>query len=1012
MKISQFCIQRPVFALVINLLVILAGIIAYQKLIVREYPDITTPIISVSTHYLGASAEIVETEITRVIEDAISGVTGLDYIQSGSHDGHSDITLVFKPEFNIDLVANDVRDNINRVKGYFPKDAEDPVVSKVEADAHAILWLSLRSDYYSLMEMSEIAEQSIKDKLEILPGVARVFIVGARLPSMRIWIDPERLAGYGLTIQEVSHAILSQNIALPSGSIESKSTEFTIYSKTDLETEQEFKHIILKNKEGFLVKLEDVAEVVIGPRDEKFMARFDGKPTVALGMVKQSTANPLDITKAIYQVLPAIQKSLPKGVELQVAYDSTKIIKESIQAVKKTIVEAIVLVVLIIFLFLRTFRATLIPIVTIPISLIGGLMMMYALGFSINLLTLLAMVLAIGLVVDDAIVVLENIYRHIEEGMKPLEAANVGMNEIGGAVVAMTLTLAAVFAPIAFMEGKMGRLFTEFAVVLAGCVFISGFTALTLSPVMSSRFLKFEKAKYHGKFYNAIEKGIHALTASYRKSLEFCLVKRFWILGAFAVVFIANGILFKTLKSEMTPKEDRGFALVMGMAKEGATIDFTSKYALKFEPVIESVPEITDYFLVMGYPNVRQAIAFTLLKDRSDRRLSQFEVVDELNKKLYPIPGLMSFAINPPSALADNFLESGLNVVIQYPGDFAQLKETIQKVLAKAKENPHLLNVDTDLKVSKPQIELEVNREKAALSGVNVNEIGHTLQILMGGQDITHFQKGAKQYDVVVQSAKDYRHQLEDIYDIQMKTNKGMMPLSNFVEAKETTVPTSLNRFNKLPSATLSASLTPDYSLEEAVEYVQNIVSEVAPAAQMDYTGGTRLYMNSSGSIYYTFLLALLVVFLVLAAQFESFIQPFVIMLSVPLAVFGGLLVMHFHGGSLNIYSQIGFITLIGLITKHGILIVEFTKQLRQQGLALEEAIIKAATLRFRPILMTTMATICGCIPLALAMGAGSESRQEIGWVIVGGMAIGTLFTLYVVPVVLRLLAIHPQKAH
>tara|TARA_R110002110_G_scaffold166602_1_gene367248 strand:- start:36954 stop:39974 length:3021 start_codon:yes stop_codon:yes gene_type:complete len=1002
MKLSEFCIKRPVFATVINLLVVLMGIMAYQKLTVREYPDITAPVVSISTTYPGASAEIVETEVTRLIEDAISGLSGLDFMQSSSSDSRSSITLVFKSSQDIDAVTNDIRDKVAVIRNWLPEDADEPTISKVESDSNAIAWLSLSSDTHSLMQLSELVEQTIKDKLENLPGVARVFVVGARMPSMQVRLDPARLAAFNMTVHDVTQAIESQNIALPSGTIEGVTTEFTIYSKTDLQTEQEFKNIILKEKSGYLIKLEDVATIEVAARNERFFARFNGKPTVGLGLVKQSTANPLDISKVMHKVVPFIKEGLPQGVDLVIAYDSTEIIKESISAVQKTIIEAIVLVVLIIFLFLRTISATLIPIITIPISLLGGMLMIYAFGFSINLLTLLALVLAIGLVVDDAIVVLENIYRHIEEGMKPFEAGIQGMREIGGPVIAMTLSLAAVFAPIAFMDGKIGKLFTEFAVVLAGCVFISGFTALTLSPVMSVMLLK--KEEKHGKFYNAIEFVLSYITNKYKKSLIFFLDKRYWIVGLLFIVLGANVFLFKNLKSEMTPIEDRGFAITMGMAKEGAMVGFTSKYALEYEDVLNNIEEVKDYFLIIGYPNVRQALAFCILKDRQKRARTQFEVVDNINQQLFGLPGLMSFAINPPSSLADSVLDGGLSVVIEYPGSFDELKDTVQKVMAKARENTKLFNLNTDLKTNKPQIEIKVNRQKAAASGVSITEIGQTLQVLMGGKVVTHFQKGAKQYDVFVQAEGAFRQTLEDIYDIKVQSNNGLVPLANFVEAKEVTVATSLNHFNKLPSATITASMAADYSMDEAIAFFNKTIREVSKVADVDYTGATRLYMESSASIYYTFLIALLVIFLVLAAQFESFIQPFVIMLSVPMAVFGGLLTMHLHGGSLNIYSQIGFITLVGLITKHGILIVEFAKQLREKSVPLEEAIITAASLRFRPILMTTMATICGCIPLAMAVGAGSESRAEIGWVIVGGMAIGTVFTLYVVPVVMRLL--------
>lgn len=1006
MKLSQFCIKRPIFTFVINVLLVLVGLMALQRLTLREYPNITTPIISIYTSYPGASAEIVETELTRVIEDAVSGISGLDFMQSSSHDGSSRVSLTFYPDQDINVMANEVRDRLSSVQGALPDDARDPVLSKVGSEDDSIIWLSLSSNRFSLMEISEIAEQVIKDKLEILPGVASVQTMGYKVPAMRVWIDPDRLAAYNLTIQEVVSAIKQQNIALPSGSIESESTTFTIYSKTDLQTEQAFQNIVLKEHQGYLIKLKDVAQIVIAPRNERFLARFNGKPTVALGLIKQSTANPLDISKALHKILPNIESKLPRGLDLQVAYDSTKVIKESIHAVNKTIIEAVILVVLIIFIFLRSFTATLIPIVTIPISLIGAMIMIYLLGFSINLLTLLAMVLAIGLVVDDAIVVLENIYRHIESGETPEQAAKKGINEIGGAVVAMTLTLAAVFAPIAFMEGKVGKLFTEFAVVLAGSVFISGFVALTLSPVMCAKFLKYNKN--HGKVYTFIETCILNLSDRYKKSLVFFIEKRYWVLVFFAMIFVSNIVLFKTLKSEMTPMEDRGFVIAVGTAKEGATLDFTEKHARKFEPIIESIDEVDNYFSTVS---TKQTVSYILLKDRAERKLTQFQIVDQLNEKLSMIPGLINYALNPPSSLADSSFDTGISFVIQYPGNYETLKQIVEQVLQKARTNTKLLNVETDLKGNKPQIELTVNREKAALSGININEIGQTLQILMGGKEVTHFQKGAKQYDVFVKSAKDFRLQSEDIYNVKVKTKEGdMVPLVNFINVKEVTVPTSLKRFNKLPKASITASLAPDYTLDEAVNYFKELIYEVNEYAKIEYTGNTRLYMNSTGSLYYAFLLALLVVFLVLAAQFENFMKPFVIMLSVPMAVFGGLITMHLYGGSLNIYSQIGFITLMGLITKHGILIVEFTKQLLEEGCSLNEAIVKASYLRFRPILMTTMATIFGCIPLAMATGAGSESRQEIGWVVIGGMAIGTFFTLYLVPVVLKLLI--SEKKH
>lgn len=1006
MRISYFCINRPVFATVINLLIILAGIISYRALTVREFPNVTTPVVNIETLFPGASAEIIESEITRPLEDALSGIEGIDYISSISRDEASAITITFKPERNIDAATNDIRDNVGRVKEILPKDSKEPIIAKVQADANAIIWLAFSSSQHSLMEISEYAERYVKDRLIILPGVASIITAGERKPAMRVWIDPIRLASYSLTVQDIANALKHQNIAIPSGKLESESMEFTIYTKTDLQTEKEFQDIILTNKKGHLVRLKDVAKVGLGPKNERFLARYNSQPALALGIVKQSTANPLDISEALKKTMPALKASLPQGMKMDLAYDSTEVIKESIHAVHKTIFEAIVLVVLIIFLFLRNLRATLIPIVTIPIALIGGFSLMLIWGFSINILTLLAMVLAIGLVVDDAIVVLENIYRHIEEGQTPLHAARQGIKEIGPAVVAMTLTLVSVFAPVAFSEGKIGKLFTEFAVVLAGTVVISGFTALTLTPVMCAKLLKGHTTS-HGNFYNLIEKFLTQTTIKYKVWLTRCIEYRFWVLGALFLVLCMNVFLFKNLKSEMTPSEDRGFIITIGLAPEGSNIDYTTQYALQTEPLLKETKDIRSYFLIVGYPNVQQAISFSLLEHWNKRHHSQQELVAELGPKLFANPGLLSFAINPPSSLEQDVLSGQIGLVIQFPGTYEELQKVTDEIMTKARSYPGLMNVDSDLKLNKPQIELTVNREKAAQSGVDIDTIGESLQILFGGQDITQFKRNAKKYDVIVQAEKNLRRHPSDLATVLVRAKNGtMLPLSSFVKAQVTTAATSLNHFNKLPAVTLSATLAPGYSLGEALSALENIAKEVGKEKiQLDYSGSSRSFMQSSGALYITFGLALVVVFLVLAAQFESFINPLVIMFSVPLGIAGALLTLNLVGGSLNIFSQIGLITLVGLITKHGILIVEFANALQKEGKGLDEAILEATSLRLRPILMTTAATVLGALPLAIASGAGAESRHEIGWAIVGGMTIGTVLTLFVVPIVYRFLA-------
>lgn len=1004
MKVSLFCIQRPVFATVINLIIVLAGIIAFRALTVREFPNIPTPTVNIETIYPGASSEIIEKEVTRPLEDSLSTIEGIDFISSISKDESSAITLHFKSNRNIDNATNDIRDSINRAKSFLPDDSKEPNISKVEANADAIIWIAFSSNQHSLMQMSEYADHYVKDKLEVMPGVASVIVAGERKPAMRIWIDPLKLSAYRLTIQDVANALKHQNIAMPSGRLESKSLEFTVFTKTDLETVEDFENIILSDKDSYLLKLSDVAKIELGPRDERFIARYNSSNAIALGIVKQSTANPLDISKALKKIMPDLQADLPQGMEMAIAYDSTIVIKDSINAVYKSIAEAIVLVVLIIFLFLRSWRATIIPIVTIPIALIGGFVLMMMWGFSINILTLLAMVLAIGLVVDDAIVVLENIYRHIEDGMSPMSAAKQGISEIGSAVIAMTLTLVSVFAPVAFAEGKIGKLFTEFAVVLAGTVVISGFTALTLTPMMCSRLLKHEKA--HGRFYLYIEQVLNNTSRWYKSGLEKALNHRNKVLIGFVAIILLNLLCFAGLKSEMAPQEDRGFVITIGMAPQGSNLDYTLHYGLQMESILNKTPDIDRHFFIVGWPNVQQAITFSMLKDRGERQ-PQTKIVDGLNQQLFMNPGLMAFAINPPSSLEQDVLSGQINVVMLYAGKLTELEEITNKVMEKVRANPMMQNMDTDLKMNKPQVDLTVNRDKAAQSGVDIDTIGQSLQIIFGGQNITRFTYGAKQYDVMVQAEKTLRSSPKDLSLILVRSKDGqMLPLSNFIDAQVTTHPNELNHFNKLTAVTLTGSVSPGYSLGQALNELEKIIKDVAGnKVQTDYKGASRAFMQSSTALYLTFALALVVVFLVLAAQFESFLNPFIIMLSVPMGILGALLTLNLTGGSLNIFSQIGLITLVGLITKHGILIVEFTNQLRNIGRDIDSAIMEAATLRLRPILMTTAATILGAIPLALATGAGAESRQEIGWTIVGGMLIGTFLTLYVVPVMLRLFA-------
>jgi multidrug efflux pump len=998
MILSDICIKRPVFATVINLMLVLVGIISYNRLTIREYPKIDEPVVTVSTTYLGASSEIMESQISKPLESSLAGIEGIEVMSSISRQENSQITLRFKLTRDPDDAAADVRDRVGRARGQLPDDVDEPIIAKVEADAQPILYLAFYSDQHSPMEISDYADRYVKDRLQNLTGVSNVTIFGERRMSMHLWLKPERLAAYQLTPQDVENALRHQNVEIPAGLIESANREFTVISATDMQTPEEFDKLIIKTNGDEFVRFRDIGYAEIAPEDVRRTTRFNGQDAVALGVIKQSTANPLEVSEGVRKMLPQIEASLPKGMKLNIAYDSSVFIDRSIEAVYHTIFEAVVLVILVIFFFLRSIRSTFIPLVTIPVSLIGTFMMMYLFGFSINTLTLLALVLAIGLVVDDAIVMLENIYRHIEDGMKPMDAALKGSKEIAFAVVAMTLTLAAVYAPVAFMEGRTGKLFTEFALTLAGAVIISGFIALTLSPMMCSRFLKHEKK--HGKLFYKIEGWITALDAKYAKLLDFALAHtKFVILCGVMVACIGIGF-FKLLPSELAPVEDRGTIVSVALAPEGSTINYTTNWMKKMEPMIAAIPEVEKYFVVGGYPFVSQGIAFIRLKDWSERSRKQQAIVGELSPKLYGgIPGVMAFAINPPS-LGRSAASKPIEFVIQTSGTYEELNKIVGQVMQEIQKNPGITSLDTDLKLNKPQISVNLNRDKTAAVGIDVDVVGRTLETMLGGRKVTRFKKEGEQYDVIVKVQDNERTNPTDISEIYVRgRDNKMIQLANLVSLKEDVAPRELNHFNQLRSAKITANLAPGTTLGSALDFMEATAKKIIPAnMQIDYDGESREFKQSSASLAVTFLLALLFIYLVLAAQFESFINPFVIMLSVPLSMAGALFALYVTHGTLNIYSQIGLITLIGLITKHGILIVAFAQQLENAGKSVGEALRESCLLRLRPILMTTGAMVLGALPLAIATGAGAESRNQIGWVIIGGMSIGTLFTLFVIP--------------
>ncbi len=1006
MLLPEIAVRRPVLATVMSLVILLIGFIAFQRLPVREYPNVDTPVASVRTVYPGASAEIIESQVTKPLEDSLAGIEGVKTLKSVSREEVSQITVELVPERDVDAAANDVRDRVARVRGILPEDVDEPVVSKVEADAQAIIWLAFYSERHDALAITDYARRFVVDRLQTLPGVARVIIGGERRYAMRLWLDRDRLAAYGLTPQDVEDALRRQNVEIPSGRIESRLREFSVLTVSDLQTPEQFNNLIIRETNNYPIRMGDVGRAEIGAQDDRNAVRVNGRPAVGMGVVKQSTANTLSVARQVKDMIPKIQADLPQGMELQIAFDSAVFIEKAIEAVYRAMLEALALVVAVIFLFLRSGRATLIPFVTIPVSLVGAFIFLYAFGFSINILTLLGLVLAIGLVVDDAIVVLENIHRHIEAGMPPFQAALQGSREIAFAVVAMTITLAAVFLPLTFMTGKTGRLFTEFALTVASAVLVSGFVALTLTPMMCARLLHHQQSR----FYTLSERFFVAMNNGYSRLLQSALRRRWLVVLLFAATAGAGGWLFMHLKAELAPLEDRGFILGVLAAPEGSTLQYTDGYARKIEKFLEDIPEIQSYFSVVApgleRPNpVTSSLFFVRLKPWDERQRSQQAIAAALAPRLFSLPGVLAFAINPPS-LGQSFRDPPVQFVVQ-ANAYPELQDKMNRLLARAREYPGIANPDTDLRLDKPQLSVTLKRDKIADVGVQVDAIGHALEILLGGRQITRFKREGEQYDVIVQLEPKDRNVPTDLTAIFVRGRDGsLLQLANLVEVKETVAPKELNHFNRLRAAILSANVAPGYALGDALDFLDRAADETLGAGTPTALYGQSLEFKESGAtLYVTFLLALAFIYLVLAAQFESFVSPFVIMLTVPLAITGALLALRLTGGTLNVYSQIGLVMLVGLITKHGILIVEFANQLREQGLALHAAVVQAATLRLRPILMTTAAMVLGAIPLALAHGAGAESRQQIGWVIVGGLLLGTLLTLFVVPTAYTLLA-------
>jgi len=1002
MRLSHTCIQRPVFATVLAIIMMLVGAVSFERLQVREYPQIEEPVVTVRTEYLGASAEIIESQVSKPLENSIAGIEGVDVLTSISRAELSQITVRFRLERDPDGAAADVRDRVARARSKLPDDIIEPVVAKVEADANPVVWMAFSSENLSALEVSDIANRIVKPRLQTLPGAADVRIFGERKYAMRIWLDKNQLGAFGLTPLDVEQALRSQNVEVPAGRIESTMREFNVVSRTDLRTVEDFENMVLKTERGYPVRLRDVARVEVGAENERTVVRFNGRNTVAMGIIKQATANPLVLSAALREQIPLIERDLPEGLKLTISHDSSVFIERSIEAVFMTIGEAAILVAAVIFLFLGTVRASVIPLVTIPIALVTTFGLMLLAGFSINTLTLLALVLAIGLVVDDAIVVLENVHRHIERGMTPVAAAHKGISEVAFAVVAMTLTLAAVYAPQAFTPGRTGRLLIEFALTLAGAVLVSGFIALTLTPMMCSRLLRHESSP--GPLSRGIEAVLGWITAGYRRALTAVLPLRWLVALGVVGCFAATVLLWTSMKSELAPLEDRGVMLASFTAPEGSSIQYTTEYGKRIERIAMGVPEVDRVFVVAGNPTVERGTVSLRMADWNDRERRVPEMLDELLPQLLAVPGVNAYALAPPS-LGQPFRSRPFAMVVITSDTYEKLQEGAQPLVDYLRSWPGLQGVETDLRLDKPELRLWIDRDRAADAGVSMETIGRVLETSLGGRRVTRFKKDGEQFEVIVQLDPAGRASPDDISDILVAGQDGsLLPLSSLVRVEETVGPKELNHFSQRRALNITANLGPGVSQGEALAHAGEAAQRLLPQGFMvDWDGQSREFFQSSSSQMLTLVLALLFIYLVLAAQFESFVDPLIIISTVPLSMVGGLLLLEVGGGTVNVYSKIGLITLIGLITKHGILIVEFANQLRDRGSSIHDAIIEAASLRLRPILMTTGAMVLGAVPLALASGAGAESRQQIGLVVVGGMSLGTVLTLFVVPSVYML---------
>ena len=1004
-SLSTISIRRPVLAIVMSVTITLFGIIGISFLGIREFPSVDPPIINVRTTYVGANADVIEAQITEPLEEAINGIAGIKSLTSTSNDGTSNITVEFEVGADLEAAANDVRDKVSGAQRNLPPDTEPPVVSKADSDSQPIVFLNVQSDKRTLLELSEVANNIFKERLQTIPGVSTVQIWGEKEYAIRLRMDPLRMASYGVTPLDVLSKVQSENVELPSGRIEGSTIELSVRTKSRLSSPQEFNDLIIKEDQNNIVRFQDIGNAELAALNERTVLKRDGIPMVGVVLVPLPGSNNIEIVDEFNKRLISIKKDLPEDILLDIGFDSTRFIRSSIAEVQETIILAFILVVLIIFLFLRDWRTTFIPVLTIPISLIGVFFIMYIADFSINVLTLLGIVLSIGLVVDDAIVVLENIYSRIEKGETPEKAAEKGAEEIFFAVIATTVALAAVFLPVIFLTGTTGRLFREFGVVVAGAVIISSFVALTMTPMLSSKLLK--KREKQNWFYNKTEPIFLWLNERYSIALEGFMKVR-WM-AFLVVILMAFGIyqLFQIIPTELSPIEDRGEMRVNLSGPEGATFEYMDQVIDEMtEEFLAEIPDderagiITVTSPGFGTSSTNSGFLRLILKDAEDRERSQQEIYDEVSKRLTKFTSVRAFATQAPS-IGDRRAGLPVQYVLQAP-TLEKLKEVIPEFMTQANQSQLFSYADINLKFTKPEIEVEIDREKARNVGVSVQEIARTLQLSYSGQRFAYFIMSGKQYQVVGEMQIEDRNEPINLRMLYVRAENGnLIQLDNLVRIREKSTPPQLYRFNRFVSATVSANLAPGFTIGDGLDEMDRIAAEVLDESfSTDVAGLSKEYRESSNSLIYAFLFALVLIYLVLSAQFESFLDPLTIMFTVPLALFGALGSLWLFDFTLNIFSQIGIIMLIGLVTKNGILIVEFANQRKAQGMPIDEAIIGAASARFRPILMTSLSTILGILPIALALGAGSEGRVPMGVAVIGGLTFATILTLFIIPAI------------